>query len=107
MIRHGPETRVTETGTTACFTCHAIGTSSWVINGTVTTPQAYGRYERNGFSFSRAILHSHDDYIELNLTLSISVSLEINDTSIACQAIGSDADQVARSQTAKLIIGSK
>ena len=107
MIRHGPETRVTETGTTACFTCHAIGTSSWVINGTVTTPQAYGRYERKGFSFSRAILHSHDDYIELNLTLSISVSLEINDTSIACQAIGSDADQVARSQTAKLIIGSK
>jgi len=88
------------------FICHAIGTPSWVINGTVTTPQAYGRFERKGFgfSFSRAILHS---YIELNLTLSISVSLEINDTNIACQAIGSDIHQVARSQTAKLIIGSK
>jgi len=78
-----------------------------VINGTVTAPQAYGRYEKKGFSFSRAILHSHDDDIELNLTLSISVSLEINDTNIACQAIGSVTKQLTRSQTAKLIIGSK
>ena len=102
-ILMGPDTQVTESGATVWFTCHTIGTPTWVINGSETQPQAYGRYERRGFNFS----HVHISTWEY-LTISVVASLDINNTDIQCLVFDSDfMAPVDRSQTVKLIIASE
>ena len=102
-ILMGPDTQVTESGATVWFTCHTIGTPTWVINGFETSPVDYGRFERRGFKFSHIRIGTQ----EYNLTISIVASLDINNTDIQCQAVSFNPDQEQDSQTAKLIIASE
>ena len=102
-ILKGPDTQVTQTGATVWFTCHIIGNPIWVINGYETQPHAYDRYERRGFNFSRVNIATQ----EYNLTISVVVSLDINDTNIQYKTISFNPTRVQESQTAKLIIASE
>ena len=103
-ILMGPDTQVTQSGATVWFTCHTIGTPTWVINGSQTQPQAYGKYERRGFNFSRVRTATE----EYNMTISVVASLDINNTDIQCQAVSfSPTEEEENSQTAKLIIASE
>ena len=102
-ILMGPDTQVTQSGATVWFTCHTIGTPTWVINGSQTQPQAYGNYERRGFNFSRVRTATE----EYNMTISVVASLDINNTDIQCQAVTFRPTEEENSQTAKLIIASE
>ena len=103
-ILMGPDTQVTQSGATVWFTCHTIGTPTWVINGTQTQPQAYDEFERRGFNFSRVRTATR----EYNMTISVVASLDINNTNIQCQAVSfSPTEEEQNSQTAKLIIASE
>ncbi len=80
-----------------------IGDGFWKINGSSVFSVDYDDFP--GFDFWYEEVESNPK--EVNLTISVVVSLEYNSTRIRCEGSASYTDQVAVSDTALLIAASK
>ena len=100
-ILQGPVSQLAPVNSTVTFFCHARGNLiSWYINGDLVWYKNEGSLRQRGFTF----VNVDDTPPEVNITVSVTATLQNNNTNITCgDAIG----RGEQSATASLLIAGK